>query len=95
VAPLILGVGSDYGIHIVDRLDRGQPVSQVLREISEPMLITTVTTIAGFACFAFATFPGVREMGVVAAFGLAICHVASLHVLPIGYTRLASLPPAP
>lgn len=85
VAPLIIGVGSDDGIHIVDRLERGEPMSVVLRDTGTPMIITTLTTIAAFACLGLATFPGVREVGLVAATGLAVCLWASLQLLPVVY----------
>jgi uncharacterized protein len=86
--PLIVGLGSDDGIHIVDRLERGEPLAHVLAETGPPMVITTVTTIAGFACFAFARFPGVREMGLVAAWGLVVCLAASMQLVPMVYGML-------
>jgi predicted RND superfamily exporter protein len=83
VAPLIIGLGSDDGIHIVDRLECGEPIDQVLAETGAPMILTTVTTIAGFACFGFATFAGVRQLGLLAAVGLVVCLLASLHLVPL------------
>lgn len=85
IAPLLIGLGVDDGIHMVDRLARGESPSQVIRETGPAMTITTVTTIVGFACLGLATFRGVRELGLVAAFGLAVCLLASLHLVPICY----------
>lgn len=83
--PLILGLGSDDGIHIVDRLARREALSDVLNDTAPPMTITTLTTIAAFACTGLANFPGVREFGLVAAWGLLVCLVASLQLVPMGY----------
>jgi hypothetical protein len=83
VAPLIVGLGSDDGIHIVDRLERGEPMEQVLAETGVPMILTTATTIAGFACFGFASFAGIRQLGLLAAVGLVTCLFASLHLVPL------------
>jgi hypothetical protein len=88
IAPLLIGLGSDDGIHIVDRLERREAAPAVLADVSAPMIITTLTTIAGFACLGFATFPGVRETGLIAAVGLLVCLVASMQLVPMGYAAL-------
>ena len=85
IAPLLIGLGVDDGIHMVDRLARGESAEQVIRETGPAMTITTLTTISGFACLGLATFRGVRELGLVAAFGLVVCLLASLHLVPICY----------
>jgi predicted RND superfamily exporter protein len=82
IAPILIGIGSDDGIHIVERLHSGEPVAVVLAETGAPMMITTVTTIAAFACLALARFPGVREVGIVAAVGLSASLAAALWVVP-------------
>jgi predicted RND superfamily exporter protein len=83
IAPLLIGLGVDDGIHMVDRLARGEPADQVIRETGPAMTITTLTTISGFACLGLATFSGVRELGLVGAFGLVVCLLASLHLVPV------------
>jgi uncharacterized protein len=88
IAPLLIGLGSDDGIHIVDRLERREAPADVLADVSAPMIITTLTTIAGFACMGFASFPGVRETGLIAALGLVVCLVASMQLVPMGYAVL-------
>jgi uncharacterized protein len=88
VAPLLIGLGSDDGIHIVDRLERREAPADVLADVSAPMVITTLTTIAGFACLGFASFPGVRETGLIAALGLLVCLVSSMQLVPMGYALL-------
>jgi predicted RND superfamily exporter protein len=93
IAPLLIGLGVDDGIHMVDRLARGETPSQVIRETGPPMTITTLTTIAGFACLGLATFRGVRELGLVAAFGLVICLLASLHLVPVCHSFLSRKKP--
>ena len=87
IAPLLIGLGVDDGIHMVDRLARGESPAQVIRETGPAMTITTFTTITGFACLGLATFRGVRELGLVAAFGLVVCLGASLHLVPLCYAH--------
>ncbi len=45
----------------------------------------TMTTVGAFACLVFATFTGVRELGLVGAVGLIVCLLASLHLIPLVY----------
>lgn len=87
IGPILVGIGSDDGIHIVDRLHGGEPMDVVLRETGAPMVITTITTIAAFACLAVARFPGVREVGIVASVGLTASLLAALWLVPGLHSR--------
>ncbi len=82
IGPVLVGIGSDDGIHIVDRLHGGEPLDVVLQESGAPMIITTITTIAAFACLAVARFPGVREVGIVASVGLTASLLSALWLVP-------------
>ncbi len=89
IAPVLVGIGVDDGIHMVERLGAGQDASTVLREAGASMTITTLTTIGALACLALATFAGIRELGLVGGVGLFVCLLASLHLIPLGW-RIAS-----
>ncbi len=88
VVPLVAGLGSDDGIHIVDRLERGESVSEALAEAGTPMAITTVTTIGGFASVAVARFPGLAALGLLLALGLVVCLAASMQLVPLLYQMI-------
>ncbi len=85
IVPLLAGLGSDDGIHIVDRLERGESVTEALAETGTPMTITTVTTIGGFASLGVARFPGLGQAGLLLAAGLLVCLAASLQLVPLAY----------
>lgn len=88
VIPLLAGLGSDDGIHIVDRLERGEPLGDALAETGTPMTITTLTTIGGFASLGVARFPGLGTAGLLLALGLVACLAASLQLVPLVYQTL-------
>jgi len=88
IAPIIVGIGVDDGIHVVGRLCGGEDVATVLREAGSSITMTTLTTVGAFACLALATFTGVRELGVIGAGGLVVCLLASLHLIPVGWRVL-------
>jgi len=85
IAPLIIGIGVDDGVHIVDKLQRGRSLEGIFRETGSSMTMTTITTVAAFACLGFATYNGIQELGMVGAVGLITCLLASLHLVPICY----------
>ncbi|NNG16153.1 MAG: MMPL family transporter, partial [Gemmatimonadales bacterium] len=85
IAPVLVGIGVDDGIHMVERLRAGQGLGTVLRETGSSMTMTTLTTVGALACLALATFAGIRELGLVGAVGLLTCLLASLHLIPLGW----------
>jgi predicted exporter len=86
--PVLLGIGIDDGIHMVDRLTRRQPLLTILREAGTAMSLTTLTTVGALAALALATFPGIRELGLVLGSGLLVCLLASFLLVPVGWRLL-------
>lgn len=85
IAPILAGISVDDGIHMVDRLSDGQPLTTVLGETGSSMTMTTLTTVGAFACLGLASTPGIRELGIVGAAGLVAALVASLQLVPVGW----------
>ncbi len=82
VYPLIIGLGIDDGIHIVEQFRRGETREDILHRTGPALIATTATSVAAFACLGLAEFAGVQEMGFLAAAGLAVSMLAALHLLP-------------
>ena len=53
-------------------------VAQSYRHNIQPILITTISTAAGFFSFTFADSPPLRQFGIVATFGVAVTMVIAL-----------------
>jgi len=95
VAPLVLGLGIDYAIHLqrayaAIRKEHDNPAEAWLRScarLSVPLLLAVVTTVAAFLANAIsplpplATFGYALAFGVVCAFVSATVVVGSLHVV--------------
>ena len=92
IAPILIGIGVDDGVHMVGRFEQGEEPETVLRETGAAMTMTTLTTTAAFLCLGLASFAGFRELGLVAAVGLLACRLASLHLLPIVYRVIETRP---
>ncbi len=94
IAPILIGLGVDDGIHIVQRLHSGQSLELVFQEAGSSMTMTTLTTVGAFACLGFARFDGIQELGLVGGIGLLVCLFASLHLVPVCYRLIFDRAPA-
>lgn len=92
VIPVILiSLGCANGIHIISEFlhysHRGQPaflaVKRTMRQLTVPIILTSVTTAVGFSSLVFATGSSFRSMGLFLAFGVIIAMGFSLLLIPI------------
>lgn len=83
--PLVFGLGIDFGVYIVNRHDEEgrTDVPKVLHHTGGAILLTGLTTLAGFGSLLSARFAGLRSMGWVAVLGIGGCLMASLLILPL------------
>lgn len=88
ITPILLGIGIDDGIHIMERYRRERSIPVVLKESGSGISATTLTTAAAFLSFCFSGNEAVREFGMVAALGIGLCLLASLHLLPCIFKNL-------
>lgn len=80
---MILGVGVDYGIHIIHRLARADaPDDERALETGKAVVMAALTNIAGFGTVAFSNYPGLRSVGLVCVLGTLGCLFTSLTLLP-------------
>jgi hopanoid biosynthesis associated RND transporter like protein HpnN len=82
VLPLILGIGIDYGVHIVHEYAAGIGPYRVSASTAVAVLIDALTTIVGFGSLMIATHQGLVGLGRVLTIGVACCLFTSLILLP-------------
>ena len=86
----LVGVGVAYGIHPVSEYellgahtrDPHSTIVEAFRRTGGAVLIAAITTSAAFFSILFMNFRGFAELGLVAGFGVLLCLVATLAVLP-------------
>jgi len=76
--PLILGVGVDYGTHLILAAREG---SKTLAGTVKAVALSGLTTMSGFGALLFASNPALSGMGVICAVGVAWCLISSLLVV--------------
>ncbi|HEU4402441.1 MAG TPA: MMPL family transporter [Candidatus Polarisedimenticolia bacterium] len=83
VTTMILGVGIDYGIHIIHRISQeGLSNPTGLLETGKAVVMAALTNVAGFGTVGLSNYPGLASMGIVSAIGSVTCLVTALTTLP-------------
>lgn len=82
VIPLIFGIGVDDGIYITARALEVLDVGEAIRFAGRALVMTSLTTVAGFGFLGISEYPPLAAMGRLAALGLLSCLVLSVTLLP-------------
>lgn len=98
LAPIVMGVGIDYAVHIlrrarqeVGRGDGSRPrdaMATALRHTGRAVALAAVTTIVGLGVLAFLPAPLFAQIGLVAAIGIAFGLLAALTIVPAAWSTL-------
>jgi uncharacterized protein len=84
VLPVVLGIGIDDGVHFFHRFQEEgyKNVDRVLMTTGGAIVMTTLTTVAGFAGMCFAHHGGLSSIGIAADIGLITCLITTLIFFP-------------
>jgi uncharacterized protein len=80
--PLVIGIGVTNGIHILNRFAEEREPSILAKSTGKAVLVSGLTTIAGFGSLILAKHQGIESLGYVMATGVAMCMIAGLTFLP-------------
>lgn len=82
--PLLIGSGVDYGIYIISRYleDQRHDVFAAIHETGQSLFLSAVTTVIGFGSLIFVDNRGLSSLGYMCSFGIIICAVSSVLILP-------------
>lgn len=80
--PLVIGIGVTNGIHILNRFGEEQRPEVLAKSTGKAVLVSGLTTVAGFGSLIPAGHQGISSLGVVMAVGITACMMAALIFLP-------------
>lgn len=86
--PLVIGIGVTNGIHILNRFAEEQNPGILAKSTGKAVLVSGLTTIAGFGSLISAKHQGITSLGFVMSIGVTTCMVAALTFLPALLTLL-------
>jgi predicted RND superfamily exporter protein len=83
VIPLVIGMGIDFGIHIVHRFIVEGDIETVYRYTGKAIFLSALTTMIGFGSLALiGSFPSIASIGAILFLGIATCLTATIVILP-------------
>lgn len=82
--PMIIGIGIDDGVHIIHRykLEGMNKTGLVFRSTGKAILLTSLTTMAGFGSLLIASYRGFVSLGIILVLGVGACFLTTLFFLP-------------
>jgi predicted exporter len=82
VLTMIFGIAVDYGIHVLHRWRESGGDPEAVATTCGAILLSALTTIAGFGSLVLSHFPGLRSMGQAAIIGALASAVLAVTALP-------------
>lgn len=89
-AAMIMGLGIDFGIHLVHSFSENRKrmrgniaLRETLRELLRAMVGASLTTISGFLALLFGLLPAMKNLGVILAIGIFTTLVGAVFLLPV------------
>ncbi len=80
--PLVIGIGVTNGIQVLNRFAEEQTPRILARSTGKAVLVSGLTSMAGFGSLMLARHQGIQSLGCVMTAGLATCMIAGLTFLP-------------
>ncbi|MBN1478940.1 RND family transporter [candidate division KSB1 bacterium] len=95
---IMIAVANDYGIHLVAKFQednieghafsRTEMAQRMFKSLAKPVVLTGLTTIVGMLCLLTHVMIPAKQLGILAAVGIAYALVASLLFIPAVTTLL-------
>jgi hypothetical protein len=87
VTAMIIGVGVDYGVHMMHRYreEKGagrERLEAGLTETGKAVVLAALANVVGFGSLALSSYPGIQSIGYVAIMGSSSSALVALTVLP-------------
>jgi predicted RND superfamily exporter protein len=80
--PLVVGIGVTYGVHILTRFTEEQNPAILAKSTGKAVLVSGLTTVAGFGSLILAKHQGIVSLGFVMSVGVAAAMLGGLVSLP-------------
>lgn len=80
---VILGIASDYPIHVYYSLRNAPTHEEGIRRVSTPLLLGALSTAGVFASFLTSSIPALMQMGTLAIIGILVAALCALVIIPL------------
>ena len=86
IGSVLLGVTLDYALHILTHIRSNNNVKALYKEITKPILMSSLTTALAFLCLLFIQSQALQDLGIFAAISVLGASVFALLFIPQVYS---------
>ncbi len=97
ITALTIGLGIDYGIHIIERFreelkkhDKHEAINRTIRNTGAALFISALTTVCGFIVLIISPIPPIQHFGVIAGMTIVYSSILAMVVIPIMLLKWSS-----
>jgi len=83
IGSVLLGIGIDYSLHFITHYKHSLSLQNLFKDISVPVIISSITTASAFLCLLVIKSPGLQDLGLFAAISVLSAALATLVILPL------------
>ena len=85
IGAILLGVTLDYALHILTHFRNNRDSGHLYRDITKPILMSSVTTAIAFLCLIFVRSEALNDLGIFAAVSVLLSSIFALILIPLFY----------
>jgi len=85
IGSVLLGVTLDYSLHILTHIRNNETLTSLYRDITKPILMSSLTTAMAFLCLLFIDSQALQDLGIFAAVSVLGASVFALLFIPQVY----------
>lgn len=85
IGAILLGITLDYSLHILTHFRNNRDVTQLYRDITRPILMSSTTTAVAFLCLIFLQSEALNDLGIFASISVLLSSVFALILIPLFY----------
>jgi len=81
--PMIIGIGIDYGVHVVHRwrIEKTGKVNKIFASTGKAILLSALTTMLAFGSLIFSIWRGFGNLGATMFIGVGVCFLSTVIIL--------------
>ncbi|REC74208.1 glycerol acyltransferase [Chryseobacterium elymi] len=82
VGAILIGITIDYALHILTHYKHNNNIEELYKEITQPIILSSVTTAVSFLCLVFVRSEALKDLGLFAAITVIFSSVTALIIVP-------------
>lgn len=85
IGSILLGITLDYSLHILTHFKDNQDVAKLYKNITTPILMSSLTTAIAFLCLLLLKSQALQDLGIFASISVISASVFALFLIPLLY----------